>query len=93
MVQLRGITWWSLRWPFMLFNSGWMASGTQAGIKDGFYGIQGALAENRFALSQCCCETNRLCAVRYEGSEHLRYHQCYSMQKGEGNSRINSTLM
>lgn len=25
-------------------------------MKDGFYGIQGALAENRFAQQNCCCE-------------------------------------
>ena len=40
-------------------------------MKDGFYGIQGALAENRFAAQNCCCETNRnIDAVRYEGAQN-----------------------
>ena len=41
------------------------------GMKDGFYGIQGALAENRFAQQNCCCETNRnIDAVRFEGAQN-----------------------
>ena len=40
-------------------------------MKDGFYGTQGAIAENRFAAQQCCCETNRnIDAVRYENSKN-----------------------
>ena len=40
-------------------------------MKDGFYGIQGALAENRFAQQNCCCETNRnIDALRFEDSKN-----------------------
>lgn len=43
--------------------------GITNGICDGFYATQGALAENRFAAQQCCCETNRnIDAVRYDMS-------------------------
>ena len=38
---------------------------------NGFNGVQSALAENRFASQQCCCETNRnIDAVRYENSKN-----------------------
>lgn len=33
--------------------------GITNGVCDGFYAIQSALAENRYAQQQCCCETNR----------------------------------
>ena len=37
------------------------------GFKDGFYSTQAAIAENRFAQQNCCCETNRnIDAVRAE---------------------------
>ena len=40
---------------------------TNTGMLNGFNGLQGALAENRFASQNCCCETNRsIDAVRYE---------------------------
>ena len=40
-------------------------------MKDGFYGIQGALAENRFASQNCCCETNRnIDSVRFENAQN-----------------------
>ena len=38
---------------------------------NGFNSLQGALAENRFASQNCCCETNRnIDAVRYEGAKN-----------------------
>lgn len=41
------------------------------GMLNGFNGIQGALAENRFASQSCCCETNRnIDAVRYENARN-----------------------
>ena len=44
---------------------------TNTGMLNGFYGLQGALAENRFASQNCCCETNRnIDAVRYEGAKN-----------------------
>lgn len=59
--QLRGIT-NGLCDGFYAINSG---------LKDGFYRTQGAIAENRFAAQQCCCETNRnIDAVRYEGAQN-----------------------
>lgn len=56
--------------------------GIQNGLCDGFYAqnttmLQGfnnlgaAVAENRFAAQQCCCETNRnIDAVRYENAKN-----------------------
>lgn len=45
--------------------------GITNGICDGFYSIQGALAENRFASQNCCCETNRnIDAVRFENAQN-----------------------
>lgn len=44
---------------------------TNTGMLNGFYGLQGSLAENRFASQNCCCETNRnIDAVRYEGAKN-----------------------
>lgn len=44
--------------------------GITNGICDGFYGLQGAIAENRFAQQSCCCETNRnIDSVRYDMSK------------------------
>ena len=44
---------------------------TNTGMLNGFYGLQGALAENRFASQNCCCETNRnIDAVRYEAAKN-----------------------
>lgn len=40
------------------------------GILNGFFGTERAIAENRFAQQNCCCETNRnIDAVRYENSQ------------------------
>lgn len=37
---------------------------------NGFFGTERAIAENRFAQQNCCCETNRnIDAVRYENSQ------------------------
>ena len=70
--QLRGIT-NGICDGFYAINSG-MKDGFYAnnvGMKDGFYGIQGVLAENRFAQQNCCCETNRnIDAVRFEGAQN-----------------------
>ena len=44
---------------------------TNTGMLNGFNSLQGALAENRFASQNCCCETNRnIDAVRYEGAKN-----------------------
>ena len=59
--QLRGIT--------SGICDGFYATNTS--MLNGFNGLQGALAENRFASQNCCCETNRnIDAVRYEGSQN-----------------------
>lgn len=40
------------------------------GILNGFFSTERAIAENRFAQQNCCCETNRnIDAVRYENSQ------------------------
>lgn len=45
-------------------------SGQQAQTQQGFFGVERAIAENRFAQQNCCCETNRnIDAVRYENSQ------------------------
>lgn len=55
--QLRGIT-NGLCDGFYAMNSS---------LKDGFFGTQREVAENRFAAQNCCCETNRnIDAVRAE---------------------------
>lgn len=42
------------------------------GILNGFFGTERAIAENRFAQQNCCCETNRnIDAVRYENSQQI----------------------
>lgn len=39
-------------------------------MQQGFFGTERAIAENRFAQQNCCCETNRnIDAVRYENSQ------------------------
>ena len=59
--QLRGIT-GGLSDGFYAVNTGML---------NGFYGLQGALAENRFAAQNCCCELGRnVDAVRYEGAQN-----------------------
>ena len=64
-------------------------------MKDGFYGIQGALAENRFASQQYCCETNRnIDAVRYEGSKNTCEITKAIHDEGEATrALINANLM
>ena len=45
-------------------------SGQTAQMQQGFFGTERAIAENRFAQQNCCCETNRnIDAVRYENSQ------------------------
>lgn len=45
-------------------------SSQTAQMQQGFFGIERAIAENRFAQQNCCCETNRnIDAVRYENSQ------------------------
>lgn len=40
-------------------------------MKDGFYGIQGALAENRFAAEKCCCELGaKIGEVRFDAAQN-----------------------
>ena len=55
--QLRGIT-NGLCDGFYAVNNGLKDGfyGNQGTMKDGFYGIHAALAENRFAQQNCCCE-------------------------------------
>ena len=64
-------------------------------MKDGFYSIQGALAENRFASQNCCCETNRnIDAVRYEGSKNTCEITKAIHDEGEATrALINANLM
>lgn len=45
-------------------------SSQTAQMQQGFFGTERAIAENRFAQQNCCCETNRnIDAVRYENSQ------------------------
>lgn len=45
-------------------------SNQTAQMQQGFFGTERAIAENRFAQQNCCCETNRnIDAVRYENSQ------------------------
>ena len=45
-------------------------SGQTAQMQQGFFSTERAIAENRFAQQNCCCETNRnIDAVRYENSQ------------------------
>ena len=45
-------------------------SSQTAQMQQGFFGTEKAIAENRFAQQNCCCETNRnIDAVRYENSQ------------------------
>lgn len=46
-------------------------NGVERDLCTGFNGVQSAIAENRFAAQQCCCETNRnIDAVRYENNKN-----------------------
>lgn len=46
-------------------------SGLSQQMCNGFHGVESALAENRFASQNCCCETNRnIDAVRYENAKN-----------------------
>lgn len=46
-------------------------SGLSQQLCNGFSGVNSAIAENRFAAQQCCCETNRnIDAVRYENAKN-----------------------
>lgn len=51
-----------------------LASGFYTQARDlctGFAAVNSAIAENRFAAQQCCCETNRnIDAVRYENAKN-----------------------
>lgn len=46
-------------------------NGTQRDILQSSYQLGSAIAENRFAAQQCCCETNRnIDSVRYENAQN-----------------------
>lgn len=48
-----------------------ISNGLQRDLCSGFSGVASAVAENRFASQQCCCETNRnIDAVRYENARN-----------------------
>lgn len=50
----------------------------------GFNGLNSAIAENRFAAQNCCCETNRnIDAVRYENAKNA----CDIITSGNMNTR------
>lgn len=57
---------------FYAMNTGMLNgfSGQNAQMQQGFFGTERAIAENRYAQQNCCCETNRnIDAVRYENSQ------------------------
>ena len=67
---------------FTMNNIERQIQGVQNGLCSGFYdlnttnlqgfnGVKSAIAENRFAAQNCCCETNRnIDAVRYENAKN-----------------------
>lgn len=58
---------------FYAVNTGMLGgfNGIQRDLCVGFNGVNNALAENRFAAQQCCCETNRnIDNVRFENSKN-----------------------
>ena len=58
---------------FYAVNTGMLGgfNGIQRDLCAGFNGVNSAIAENRFAAQQCCCETNRnIDNVRFEGSKN-----------------------
>lgn len=70
--KLDGIT-YGLSDGFYAVNTSMLGgfNGIQRDLCAGFNGVSGAIAENRFAAQQCCCETNRnIDNVRYEGSKN-----------------------
>lgn len=68
----------------------------------GFAGVNSAIAENRFAAQQCCCETNRnIDAVRYEAAKntceitsaiHSEGELTRSLLKEQENQRLRDEL-
>ena len=58
---------------FYAVNTGMLGgfNGIQRDLCAGFNGVNSAIAENRFAAQQCCCETNRnIDNVRFENSKN-----------------------
>ena len=58
---------------FYAVNTGMLGgfNGIQRDLCAGFNGVNTAIAENRFAAQQCCCETNRnIDNVRFENSKN-----------------------
>lgn len=58
---------------FYAVNTGLLQgfNGIQRDLCQGFNAVSSAVAENRFAAQQCCCETNRnIDAVRYENAQN-----------------------
>lgn len=46
-------------------------NGVQRDLCQGFASVNSGIAENRFAMQNCCCETNRnIDAVRYENAQN-----------------------